>query len=86
MTTEVALTGADLTLAYDGRTVVRGAAIELRAGTVVALIGPNGSGKSTLLRSLARLHTPRAGTVTLAGGDAFVLLPRDFARQVTLLT
>src|SRR5689334_2460107 len=86
MTREAALTGADLTLAYDGRTVVHGAGIELRAGTVVALIGPNGSGKSTLLRSLARLHAPRAGTVTLAGADAFALRPRDFARRVTLLT
>lgn len=59
------LVGADLTLAYDGRTVVHGARIELRAGQVTALVGPNGSGKSTLLRSLARLHAPAAGTVTL---------------------
>jgi iron complex transport system ATP-binding protein len=86
MTTEASLTGADLTLAYDGRTVVHGAGIALRAGTVVALIGPNGSGKSTLLRSLARLHTPQSGAVDLGGEDAFALRPRDFARKVTLLT
>ncbi|GAA2634101.1 ABC transporter ATP-binding protein [Paractinoplanes durhamensis] len=86
MTRDAALTGADLTLAYDGRTVVHGAGIALRAGTVVALIGPNGSGKSTLLRSLARLHHPQSGTVTLDGADAFALRPKDFARQVTLLT
>ncbi|WP_433306889.1 ABC transporter ATP-binding protein [Actinoplanes sp. CA-030573] len=86
MTSEVALTGADLTLAYDGRTVVHGAGIELRAGRVVALIGPNGSGKSTLLRSLARLHAPQGGSVTLDGDDALALRPRDFARRVTLLT
>ncbi|GIM95472.1 ABC transporter ATP-binding protein [Paractinoplanes toevensis] len=86
MNREAALTGADLTLAYDGRTVVHGAGIELRAATVVALIGPNGSGKSTLLRSLARLHTPRSGTVDLGGEDAFALRPKDFARRVTLLT
>jgi iron complex transport system ATP-binding protein len=82
-----ALIGADLTLAYDGREVVHDARIELRAGEVVALVGPNGSGKSTLLRSLARLHTPRSGTVALAGGaDALALRPTDFARRVTLLT
>ncbi len=82
-----ALAGTDLTLAYDGRTVVHGAGIELRAGEVVALVGPNGSGKSTLLRSLARLHTPRSGTVRLGDGhDALALRPRDFARRVTLLT
>jgi iron-chelate-transporting ATPase len=86
MERDAALIGADLTLAYDGRTVVHGAGIELRAGAVVALIGPNGSGKSTLLRSLARLHTPRSGTVDLDGENAFALRPRDFARRVTLLT
>ncbi|SNY64766.1 ABC transporter ATP-binding protein [Paractinoplanes atraurantiacus] len=86
MTRDAALTGADLTLAYDGRTVVHGAGIELRAGTVVALVGPNGSGKSTLLRSLARLHTPKSGTVLLDGDDTSGLRPKDFARKVTLLT
>jgi ferric hydroxamate transport system ATP-binding protein len=84
---EVALAGRDLTLSYDGRTVVHGAGIELTAGRVVALVGPNGSGKSTLLRALARLHPPRSGRVTLDGADdAFALRPRDFARRVTLLT
>ena len=85
-----ALTGTGLTLAYDGRTVVHGAGIELRAGQVVALVGPNGSGKSTLLRALARLHAPGAGAVTLGGPehpvDALALRAKDFARQVTLLT
>src|SRR5690348_2331517 len=81
-----ALTGRDLTLAYDGRVVVRGAGIELRAGHVVALVGPNGSGKSTLLRALARLHSPQSGAVQLPDGDALALKPKDFARRVTLLT
>ncbi|MFG1607734.1 ABC transporter ATP-binding protein [Actinoplanes sp. NPDC049265] len=81
-----ALTGSDLTLAYDGRTVVHGAGIELSAGQVVALVGPNGSGKSTLLRALARLHQPRSGSVRLPDTDALALRPKDFARRVTLLT
>ncbi|MCA5893477.1 ABC transporter ATP-binding protein [Isoptericola sp. NEAU-Y5] len=84
----LALAGRDLNLSYDRRTVVTGAAIELRRGAVTALLGPNGSGKSTLLRSLARLHRPDAGGVTLGadGADALALHPKDFARQVTLLS
>nr|WP_269330339.1 ABC transporter ATP-binding protein [Kineosporia babensis] len=82
-----ALTGANLTLGYHGHAVVNGAGIDLRPGRVTALLGPNGSGKSTLLRSLARLHTPSAGSVTLGDGiDALALHPKEFARQVTLLT
>jgi ferric hydroxamate transport system ATP-binding protein len=86
MTTAEVLRGNGLTLAYDGRTVVRDADIALRAGEVVALVGPNGSGKSTLLRSLARLHTPAGGTVELGGQDAHALGSKEFARRVTLLT
>ncbi len=58
--------GLDLTLSYDGATVVHGAEIRLEPGRVTALVGPNGSGKSTLLRALARLHRPDAGRVLLA--------------------
>ncbi|SKC82606.1 iron complex transport system ATP-binding protein [Krasilnikoviella flava] len=91
----VAMAGRGLRLSYDKRTVVHGAEIELRPGAVTALLGPNGSGKSTLLRSLARLHRPDAGTVSIADGgaadgdaatDALALHPKDFARRVTLLS
>ncbi|MBP2326828.1 iron complex transport system ATP-binding protein [Kibdelosporangium banguiense] len=82
-----ALAGIDLTLGYGGRTVVHGASVTLRMGAVTALVGPNGSGKSTLLRSLARLHHPRSGSVSLEPDqDAFALHPKEFARRVTLLT
>ena len=81
------LAGSDLFLAYDRSTVVHGASLDLVAGQVTALIGPNGSGKSTLLRSLARLHRPASGSVSLPDApDALALKPKDFARQVTLLS
>lgn len=82
-----ALSGSDLFLAYEKSTVVHGASLALARGQVTALIGPNGSGKSTLLRSLARLHRPTSGSVSLPGAeDALALRPKDFARRVTLLS
>ncbi|GHG50552.1 ABC transporter ATP-binding protein [Flavimobilis marinus] len=81
------LEGTDLVLGYAKRTVVHGASLHLEAGRVTALIGPNGSGKSTLLRSLARLHRPTSGGVSLTGEpDALALHAKDFARRVTLLS
>ncbi|MBI9114430.1 ABC transporter ATP-binding protein [Sanguibacter sp. YZGR15] len=81
------MSGADLVLGYERATVVHGASLTLAAGQVTALIGPNGSGKSTLLRSLARLHKPTEGTVSLPDvPDALALRPKDFARRVTLLS
>ncbi|WP_116952268.1 ABC transporter ATP-binding protein [Jiangella endophytica] len=80
----LAARGVDL--AYGREVVVRAASIELRSGTVTALIGPNGSGKSTLLRALARLHLPTAGQVHFHDGtDVLSLDPRELARRVTLL-
>jgi iron complex transport system ATP-binding protein len=80
------LRGTGLDLGYRGEVVVHGADITLQPGRVTALVGPNGSGKSTLLRSLARLHAPTGGRVTLAGGtDALALSSREFSRRVTLL-
>lgn len=60
----------DVSVAYDGVDVVRGARLELRPGCVTALVGPNGSGKSTLLRTLARLQKPRTGSLNLAAPPA----------------
>ncbi|WP_265523622.1 ABC transporter ATP-binding protein [Oerskovia flava] len=76
-----------MTLGYGGAPVVHDAALRLLPGEVTVLIGPNGSGKSTLLRSLARLHRPTAGTVSLPDADdALALHPKEFARRVTLLS
>ncbi|WP_461017098.1 ABC transporter ATP-binding protein [Streptomyces daliensis] len=82
-----ALAAEGVTVAYDGVDVVHEAALALRPGEVTALVGPNGSGKSTLLRTLARLQSARAGTLTLdTETDGLALSSREFARHVALLT
>jgi len=44
--------------------------LEVRDGSLTALLGPSGGGKSTLLRVIAGLETPDAGTVSIGGEDA----------------
>jgi len=86
-TSEPALRGEDLRLAYHGKVVVQRAGLRLLPGQVTALVGPNGSGKSTLLRALARLHRPDDGAVSLVDvPDALALSAKEFARRVTLLS
>jgi branched-chain amino acid transport system ATP-binding protein len=51
-----------------GSTVVfRDLDLDVRAGTVLALLGPNGSGKSTLLLTIAGLLPYKAGRVAVEG-------------------
>src|ERR671928_2165957 len=47
----------------------RGAALEVRAGEIHALVGENGAGKSTLMRILAGMYQPNAGRVEVEGRD-----------------
>lgn len=44
--------------------------LEIKTGSLVALLGPSGSGKSTLLRLIAGLEMPDAGKILLTGEDA----------------
>src|SRR6187455_769496 len=44
--------------------------LEVRDGSLTALLGPSGGGKSTLLRVIAGLESPDAGTVSIGGEDA----------------
>jgi sulfate transport system ATP-binding protein len=43
--------------------------LEIKNGSLVALLGPSGSGKSTLLRVLAGLENPDGGRIWLNGQD-----------------
>lgn len=47
--------------------------LEIKTGSLVALVGPSGSGKSTLLRIIGGLNTPNSGKVWLSGKDATFL-------------
>jgi sulfate/thiosulfate transport system ATP-binding protein len=50
--------------------------LEVRDGSLTALLGPSGGGKSTLLRVIAGLETPDSGLVTIAGEDQTLTPPQ----------
>lgn len=47
--------------------IIRGIAVNIDAGEVVAIIGPSGAGKSTLAKLLVGYLVPNAGKITLDG-------------------
>ncbi|AXG80870.1 amino acid ABC transporter ATP-binding protein [Streptomyces paludis] len=73
-----------LAKSFHGQRVFEGIDLDVRAGTVTAVIGPSGGGKSTLLRCVNRLETPDAGTVTVGGVRYPADGPLDRARRTAL--
>lgn len=51
--------------------------LEVKNGSLTALLGPSGSGKSTLLRLIAGLETPDRGKIFITGKDFTFQDPRD---------
>ena len=54
----------DLSVGYNGNSLIRDINIGINKGEIVTLIGPNGSGKSTFLKSITR-------QLKVVGGNAF---------------
>lgn len=64
---------------FGKRLALAGIDLELREGSILALVGPNGSGKTTLLRLLAGFLRPTAGSVRLFGLDPYRRRPSVMA-------
>ena len=54
---------------YGSERALAGVTLELRAGTMCALLGHNGAGKTTLLGVLSTLVLPNAGEIRYRAGD-----------------
>jgi len=57
----------DLSVGYEGRSIVAGIDVTVRPQTSLALVGTNGSGKSTLLKTIVGLARPVGGSMTVFG-------------------
>jgi len=57
----------DLHVYYGHVHALRGVSLDVREGSIVALIGNNGAGKSTLLNSISGLVCPQSGCIEFRG-------------------
>lgn len=77
----------NLHASIDGKEILNGLNLEVKAGEVHAIMGPNGSGKSTLASVLAgrEEYEVTNGEVTLDGKHLLEMAPEDRAREGVFL-
>ncbi|MDX2001315.1 MAG: Fe-S cluster assembly ATPase SufC [Chitinophagales bacterium] len=76
------LTIKGLRAGIDGKEILKGFDLEIKAGEVHAIMGPNGSGKSTLANVLAGRedYQVTAGSIQYKDHDLLEMAPEDRAR------
>jgi Fe-S cluster assembly ATP-binding protein len=72
----------NLTAEIEGKLILKGISLEVKAGEVHAIMGPNGSGKSTLAAALAgrEFVNITGGTIQYDGSDLIEKSPEERAR------
>lgn len=78
----------DLHAQVEGKEILKGINLTVKAGEVHAIMGPNGSGKSTLASVLAGnpAFTVTGGTVTFNGKDLLAMSPEDRSHEGLFLS
>ena len=71
----------------EGKEILKGINLTVKAGEVHAVMGPNGSGKSTLAQVLAGQETYEVteGSVTFEGRNLLTMAPEERAREGVFL-
>lgn len=77
----------NLHASIDGKEILKGIDLEVKAGEIHAIMGPNGSGKSTLSAVLAgrEEYEVTEGSVTFNGKDLLEMAPEVRAREGVFL-
>ena len=70
----------DLHAGYGASEVLQGVSLEVKQGTLVALIGANGAGKTTTMRAISGMIKPSKGRVVLDGHPVTGLDASSIAR------
>lgn len=69
MKSDTAISVKEIRKSYRNNTVLNGVNIEVKKGSIFALLGANGAGKTTLIKIMSTLIKPDCGEVKICGYD-----------------
>jgi subfamily B ATP-binding cassette protein MsbA len=82
----IELSNVSFGYANESRVVLNDVSLQIRAGSMVALVGESGGGKSTLTKLLPRFHDPTSGAVLWDGVDLRDATIDSLRKQIALVT
>ncbi len=68
--------------AYHEKEVLHGISMEMKAGSVNAIVGPSGSGKSTIAKLIASFWDVSSGSIKIGGADIRQLSLEEYNRKI----
>lgn len=83
---DYSVTLENVTFGYGEKEVLHGVTMQIRQGTVNALVGPSGSGKSTIAKLIASLWDTKEGCIRIGGVDIRDLSLEEYNRKVAYVS
>lgn len=76
----------DVTFGYHEKEVLHGINMEIKEGTINALVGPSGSGKSTIAKLIASLWDVQGGSISIGGVNTRDMSLEDYNRHIAYVS
>lgn len=83
---DYAVSLCDVTFGYNEKQVLHGVNLQIKEGTVNAIVGPSGSGKSTIAKLIASLWDVKSGSIKIGGIDIRSLSLEEYNRKVAYVS
>ena len=72
----------DVHFGYHEKEILHGVGMELKAGSVNAIVGPSGSGKSTIAKLIASFWDVSSGSIKIGGTDIRLLSLEEYNEKI----
>lgn len=76
----------DVVFGYHDKEIIHGVNMDIKSGTVNAIVGPSGSGKSTIAKLIASLWDVDDGSISIGGADIRKMSLEDYNNMIAYVS
>ncbi|MDD2689573.1 MAG: ABC transporter ATP-binding protein, partial [Candidatus Omnitrophica bacterium] len=76
----------DVGFSYADQQILKGINLEIKKGSVLAIVGPSGTGKTTLVDLIPRFYDPKRGRILIDGIDVKEISLKSLRQQIGIVT